>query len=74
MLVNGQRRECWVHLWKLHPGTDVSEVLVPPLIFINMSSQMGINNTNVSVMEAETDRHPSFVTLQIVQENISMAY
>lgn len=64
MFVNGQRRKCSIHLWKLHSGADVSEVLIPPFIFINMGSQVRVYNTNVSVMKPEPNGYTSLVTLK----------
>lgn len=63
MLVDGERGEAWVHLTKLHSGTNVLVVLVPSLVFLRVGCQVGIHNADTGVVKPEPDRHAPFVTL-----------
>jgi hypothetical protein len=63
MLVNGERGLARIHLRELHSRTNVSVVLVPPLVLLCVGCQMGIDNADAGVVQLEPDRHSSFVTL-----------
>lgn len=63
MLVNGERGLARVHLRELHSRTDVSVVLVPPLVLLCVGCQVGIDDTDAGVVQLEPDGHSSFVTL-----------
>lgn len=63
VLANGERGEARVHLRELHSRTNVSIVLVPPLVLLCVGCQVGIDNADAGVVQLEPDRHSSFVPL-----------
>lgn len=63
MLAYGARRETGFQLAELHSGTDVSEVLVPPLELLNVGCQVGIHHADGGIMKLEPNGHSSFVSL-----------
>lgn len=63
MLADGERGKARIHLTELHSRTNVSVVLVPPLILLRVGCQVRIHDADAGVVELEPDRHASFVAL-----------
>lgn len=52
-----------VKLAKLETTANILIVLITSLIFLNMSSKVGIDHTDIRVVEAKTDCHSTLVSL-----------
>lgn len=63
MLHDGEWRPGRVELAKLETTANVLEVLIASLIFFNVGSQVGVDNTDIRVVEAKTDCHTALVSL-----------
>lgn len=63
MLADGERGKARIHLTELHSRTNVSVVLVSPLILLRVGRQVRIHDADAGVVELEPDGHASFVAL-----------
>lgn len=71
VFANSERGQIWIQLAELHPRADVFEVLVPPLVFLHVSCEVGIHNAHTSVMELKSYGNTTFVTLKDKDKDIS---
>lgn len=63
MLHDSEWRLGEVRLAKLETTANILIVLITSLIFLNMSSKVGIDHADIRVVEAKTDCHSSLVSL-----------
>lgn len=64
MLHDGEWGHGGVVLAEKQPAADVLVVLVAPLVLLDVGGQVGVDHTDVRVVEAEADGHSTFVSLR----------